>query len=145
MTPDERVERLLTDLKALLTEKKDTSKDLPANIFSGSHTPLQAATLFLSKKGHTTKELSRLLLRPKSVIDNALQTAKQKGPLPKPQGTHINVAAFQELRLTPGEAIVYALRKQELTNTETANALGKDSRNTWKLYDNAKKKLGGVL
>lgn len=130
----QRIQELLQELHAL------TQPSLPAHIFSGPHTPLQAAVLHLSKT-HTTKELSRLLLRPKSVIDNALTTARKKGALPESTGHLIPISALQDLTLTPGEALVYALR--HLPNKEIAQELGKDPRNTWTLLKRTQQKLEG--
>lgn len=137
----QRIQELLGELQHLLKQEQPIL--IPASAFTGKHTPLQAVALHLSQT-HSPKELSRLLLRPKSVIDNALKTAKTKGPLPAPTGPTIDVRAFQELKHTPGEALVYALSKQGLTNKELADAIGQDPRNVWKQLQTAKHKLGGA-
>ena len=139
----QRVRELLIELQALLAQ--DEKATIPAGVFRGKHTPLQAAALHLEGKGFSTKELSRLLLRPSSVVKNALLTGRAKGPLPLASGPEIRVDAFQDLRLTPGEAVVLALHKQGLRNKDVALALGQDARNTWTLLDNARKKTGGAL
>ena len=144
----ENTKEILQELKKHAPEdleeeiKRQTTPKIPISIFQTPLTPYQAIIQYYHEQEYTTKQIARLLQRTTSSVNATRKQAHNKQvKLPTTANTYLHLDEL-DTNLAPAEAIINALRKKGRSNKEVAQLLNKDPRNTWKVYQRAKRKRG---
>lgn len=116
-----------------------SSQRVPAGIYSGELTPLQATAKYLSEHGETTQSIATQIGRTTRDVENFLSTT---GKLGTETGPEISVRHFADRNLSAGEHLVEQLEKHGCTVAEIAKLLDKSEQTVWTQHYRIKAKRG---
>ena len=123
----------------ILTELQNTK--IPANIYAGELTALQATTKYLHQQGKSPESIAKQLKRTTRDVNNFLEKATK--PLPKTTSKYtIPANCFADKNLSPGEHVIKELQKQHLNIQEIAKLLNKNEQTIYTQHYRIQQKQG---